>query len=117
MKIVVDGLDECATSEQEEIIEDLQRIKGSVPGACKVLLSCRKVSSVYRLLQDKPTLRLDDHAESVNATISSFVHHGLGSLRQAFDSDIIDELEGQIIAKANGIIPTVHTPTSIANPL
>ena len=107
MKIVVDGLDERATSEQEEIIEDLQRIKGSVPGACKVLLSCRKVPSVFRLLQDKPTLRLDDHAESVNATISSFVHQGLGSLRQAFDSDIIDELEGQIIAKANGIVPTV----------
>ena len=107
MKIVVDGLDERATSEQEEIIEDLQRFKGSVPGACKVLLSSRKVPSVFRLLQNKPTLRLDDHAESVNATISSFVHQGLGSLRQAFDSDIIDGLEGQIIAKANGIIPTV----------
>ena len=107
MKLVVDGLDERATSEQEEIIEDLQRIKGSEPGACKVLLSCRKVPSVFRLLQDKPTLRLDDHAASVNATIFSFVHQGLGSLRQAFDSGIIDELEGQIIAKANGIISTV----------
>ena len=107
MKIVVDGLDERATSEQEEIIEDLQRIKGSVPGAYKVLLSCRKVPSIFRLLQDKPTLRLDDHKESVNATISSFVHKGLRSLRQAFDSDIIDELEGQIIAKANGIMSTI----------
>ena len=104
---MVDGLDERATSEQEEIIEDLQRMKGSVPGACKVLLSCRKVPSVFRLLQDKPTLRLDDHAESVNATIYSFVHQGLRTLRQAFDSNIIDELESEIIAKANGIIPTV----------
>ena len=107
MRVVVDGLDERATSEQEEIIEDLQKIKGSVPGSCKIMLSCRKVPSIFRLLRDKPTLRLDDHAESVNATISSFVHQGLGSLRQAFDIDIIDELEGQIIAKANGIIPTV----------
>ena len=104
---MVDGLDERAASEQEEIIEDLQRMKGCVPGACKVLLSCRKVPSIFKLLQDKPTLRLDDHAASVNATISSFVHQGLGSLRQAFDSDIIDELEGQIITKANGIILAV----------
>ena len=117
MRIVVDGLDERATSEQEEVIEDLQRIKGSVPGACKVLLSCRKTHSLFRLLQDKPTLRLDDHAESVNATISSFVHQGLGSLRQVFDLAIIDELEGQIIAKANGIINTLLTHTSVANPL
>ena len=107
VKIVVDGLDERAPSEQEEIIEDLQRIRGSVPGACKVLLSCRKVPSIFRLLQDKPTLRLDDHAESVNATIYSFVHQGLRSLRQAFDAAIIDELESQILAKANGIISTV----------
>ena len=105
--MVVDGLDERAPSEQEEIIEDLQRIKGSVPGACKVLLSSRKVPSVFRLLQDKPTLRLDDHAENVNTTISSFVHRGLGSLRQAFDASMIGELESQIIAKANGIISTV----------
>lgn len=102
VRIVVDDLDECATSEQEEVIEDLQKIKGSIPGAFKVLLSSRKVPSIFRLLQDKPTLRLDDHAESVNATISSFVHQELGSLRQMFDSAIIDELEGQIIAKANG---------------
>ena len=107
VKIVVDGLDECATGEQEEIIEDLQRIKGSVPGACKILLSCRKLPSIFELLQDKPTLRLDDHAESVNATISSFVHQGLRSLRRKFDSDIIDDLESQIIAKANGTIPVV----------
>ena len=107
VRIVVDGLDESATSEQEEIIGDLLRIKGSVPGACKILLSCRKLPSIFRLLHDKPTLRLDDHTESMNATISSFVHQGLGSLRQKFDSSIIKELEGQIITKANGIIPAV----------
>lgn len=103
VRIVVDGLDECAMSEQEEIIGDLLRIKGSVAGACKTLLSCRKLPSISRLLQDKPTLRLDDHVESVNATISSFVHQRLGSLRRKFDDDLIDELEDQIITKADGI--------------
>ncbi len=74
VRVVVDGLDECAISEQEDIIGDLLSIKGSVPGACKILLSCRKVPSISRLLQEKPTLRLDDHAENVKSTISSFVH-------------------------------------------
>ena len=103
VRIVVDGLDECASSEQEGIIDDLLRIKGPVPGACKILLSCRKLPSIFRLLQGKPTLRLDDHTASVDSTISSFVHRRLGFLRQKFESHIIDELEGQIIAKANGI--------------
>ena len=102
VRIVVDGLDECAPSEQEGIIEDLLRIKGPAPGACKILLSSRKVPLIFKLLQAKPTLRLDDHAESVNSTITSFVHRRLGLLRQNFDSDTVDELEGQIIAKANG---------------
>ena len=99
---MVDGLDECDPSEQDEIIEDLLRIKGPVSEACKILLSSRKLPSISKLLQAKPTLRLDDHAESVNSTISSFVHKRLGSLRQNFDSDIVDELESQVIAKANG---------------
>ena len=103
VKVVVDGLDECAASEQEEIIGDLLKIKGSVPGACKVLLSCRKVPSIFRLLRDKPTIRLDDYIENVKSTISSFVHQRLGSLRQNFDSAIIDDLEGEIMAKANGM--------------
>ena len=102
VRIVVDGLDECSPSEQEEIIEDLLRIRGPVPGACKILLSSRKLPSIFKLLQAKPILRLDDHAESVNTTITSFVHQRLGSLRQNFNPDIIDELKGQIIAKANG---------------
>ena len=102
VRIVIDGLDECAPSEQDGIIEDLLRIKGPVPGACKILLSSRKLPYIFKLLQAKPTLRLDDHVESVNSTIASFVHQRLGSLRQNFNSDMVDELEGQIIAKANG---------------
>ena len=116
VRIVVDGVDESATSEQEEIIADLLRIKGSAPGVCKILLSCRKLPTIFRLLRDKPTLRLDDHTESMNATISSFVRHELGILRQEFDSSILDELEGQIIAKANGMITTVlNVPMKTAN--
>lgn len=42
VRIIVDGLDECAHGDQVEVIDDILRIKGSAPGACKILLSSRK---------------------------------------------------------------------------
>lgn len=102
IRIVVDGLDECPQDEQDEVIEDLLRIRGPVPGACKVLLSSRKHRTISRLLQSKPTVRLDDNAENVNATIASFVQPRLQYLRNKFGSNIIDELGRQLLAKANG---------------
>lgn len=102
IRIVVDGLDECPQDEQDEVIEDLLRIRGPVPGACKVLLSSRKHRNISKLLQSQPTFRLDDNAENINATIASFVQPRLQYLRQAFSSEIIDELGRQLLAKANG---------------
>ena len=102
VRIVVDGLDECPQSDQDEIIQDLLSIKGVTPGACKVLLSSRKLSSISRFLEARPTIRLDDNAGNVNSTISSFVHSQLELLRQKFDPIMIDELGRQILAKANG---------------
>ena len=102
IRIVIDGLDECPQSEQEEIIEDLLRIRGRVSGACKVLFSSRKHRTISKYLQSKPTLRLDDNAENVNATIASFVQPRLQYLRTGFDPIIVDELGSQLLSKANG---------------
>lgn len=108
IRIVVDGLDECPPDEQDEVIEDLLRIRGPVPGACKILLSSRKHRTISKFLQSKPTFRLDDKAENVNATIASFVQPRLQYLRNAFSSDIIDELGHQVLAKANGWSFSAH---------
>ncbi len=108
IRIVVDGLDECPQNEQDEVIEDLLRIRSPVPGACKVLLSSRKQRNISRLLQAKPTFRLDDNAENVNGTIASFVQPRLQYLRNEFDPEIIDELGRQVLSKANGSYSPPH---------
>ncbi len=109
VRIVVDGLDECPQNEQDEVIEDLLRIRSLVPGACKILLSSRKQRNISRLLQAKPTFRLDDNAENVNGAIASFIQPRLQYLRNEFDPEIIDELGHQVLSKANGSYSPSHT--------
>ena len=98
----MDGVDECPQSDHDEIIDDLLRIRGPVTGACKTLLSSRKLPSILNILHMKPTLRMDESYENINLTISSFIRPRLENLRQKFGSEIIDELGRQIVAKANG---------------
>lgn len=102
LRIVVDGLDECLQDDQDEIVQDLLRIKGPAPGACKLLLSSRKHRSISRWLHSKPTIRLDDNIQNVNLTISSFIYPKLQSLRDRFSPAIVDELGNLLLAKANG---------------
>lgn len=102
VRIIVDGLDECAQNEHGEIIEDLLKIKGPTAGACKVLISSRKFTSISKLLRTKAVVRLDDYPDHVNVAISSFVHARLCDLHLRFNTDIVEELGRQIIAKANG---------------
>ena len=102
LRIVVDGIDECRQDDQDEIIEDLLRIKGPVVGSCKLLLSSRKHPSISRWLHSKPTVRLDDNTDHVNSTISSFIRPRLQSLRDRFSPVVVDGLENLLVAKANG---------------
>ena len=103
IRLVVDGLDEWSQIDQEYLVEDLSRIRGPSPGACKILLSSRKTACLNKLLQSKPTVRLDDFVENISSNIASFVHGRLESLRQAFGPELIDELEGEILDRANGM--------------
>lgn len=102
IRIIVDGLDECPESDQLEVVDDLLKIKGPTPGACKVLLSSRNVRSISKNLQTKPFFRLDDNSDIVKVAIASFVHGRLETLREKFNNDIVDKLERQILDKANG---------------
>ena len=102
LRIVIDGLDECLPDDQDEIIQDLLKIKGPAPGACKLLISSRKHRSISRWLHSKPSIRLDDNIENVNATISSFIYPRLQSLRDHFNPATVDDLGKVLLAKANG---------------
>ncbi len=108
VQIMINDLNECASSEQEKILENLLRIKESVSKVCKILLFSRKLSSICKLLQVKSTLQLNDHAESVNSTIMFFIHQRLESLHQNFDFVKIDELKNEIIVKTNNTFDEVY---------
>lgn len=112
IRIVVDGLDEWPSTEQEEVIDDITKMKGSSPGACKVLISSRAISPISKLLETKPRLCLADYPKTVNATIAAFVRSRLDTLRQRFDTSIVDELGAKITQKAKG-----STDSSVANRL
>ena len=101
VRILIDGLDECAQDDQEEILDDLLRIRGPMSGMCKVLFSSRKVPSVTKALQSRPVLALDDYSANIDETISIFVHSRLTALRRDFSHNLIEDLGKQILAKAN----------------
>lgn len=102
VRIIVDGLDEWPSTEQEEVIEELERMKSSSPGACKILVSSRAVSPISKLLEGKVRMCLADYPEIVNDTIAAFVQSRLESLRQRLDTSIVDELGRKVLEKAQG---------------
>ena len=102
LHIVIDGLDECLQDDQDEIMQDLLKIKGPKPGMCKLLVSSRKHRSITRWLHSKPTIRLDDNTDNVNSTISSFIYPQLQPLRNHFNPAIVDDLGNKLLEKANG---------------
>ena len=118
LRIVFDGLDECLQNDQDEIIQDLLRIKGSTPGACKLLFSSQKHRSISRRLHLRPTIRLDDNTENINSTISSFIHPRLQTLRDRFSPAKVDHLENFLLEKADGWVSSmlwIHPLTGLRN--
>ena len=102
VRIIIDGLDECAQNDQEEVLDDLLRIRGPTTGMCKVLFSSRKVPSITKALQTKAILALDDHSANIDESISAFVSSRLMALHRDFPRNLIEDLGKQILAKANG---------------
>ena len=100
VRIVVDGIDESDPSDQRDMLTDLLKMRSL--RSCKILFSSRRQPSISKFLQTKPTIKLENHADSVNNTISCLVHARLGDLRRKFGEGTVNELEGQIIEKADG---------------
>ena len=103
IRLVVDGLDEWSQIDQEDLVKNLFRIRGPSPGACKLLFSSRKTAHLTKLLRSEPAFRLDDYVENITSDIASFVQERLTRLRQTFAPELIDELEGEILKRANGM--------------
>ena len=71
-------------------------------GACKIILSSRNVSPISKLIDSKPTLRLEDCIDNINATIRVFTEQRLENLRGRFRASIVDDLAVKVMDKAKG---------------
>ena len=102
VRFVIDGIDECDLSDQKNLLEDLLKMQSPLLKSCKILFSTRRQHSISKFLQMKPTIKIESYPDNVSNMISSFVHARLGDLRQNFDKTIINQLERQIVEKADG---------------
>ena len=100
VRIIIDGLDEVPQSEQEEIIGEVLRIKGSDSGACKVLFASRRSIPISQMLQDKASINLGESFEHINNQISSFIRSRLSPLCLA--PHFSDEIEHRVVTGAQG---------------
>ena len=102
VRIVVDGLDECSTSDQEECLDHLFRMRDSRLGTLKMLISSRKTALLAKLMKKAQVLRIEDNAQEVNRTVSRFVESLLDNLKSKFSPDTIKYLRQRLQSKANG---------------
>ena len=102
VRVVVDGLDECSEEDQQEVLENVLKLKGRNPGDYKILISSRNLPSLTKVLHNRPTLCLEKNAGHVYGAISAFVSKRLAVLRQNFREALVNELEQRILSKADG---------------
>jgi hypothetical protein len=90
--LVIDGVDECETERQPRLVRLLNRIttRCAISGGsmCKVLISSRFSSVLFKLLQKKPTISLSHESEGLKQAIRRYVAQRLQGL-----NDIIAQLE------------------------
>ena len=109
IRLVVDGLDEWPEIDQEDLVTGLLRIRETSPAECKILFSSRGTVYMHRLLHYRSSnFRLHRYSENINSDIAAFVHQSLNRLRQTFEPELIDELEGLILRTVNGMSLSLH---------
>ena len=102
LRIIVNGLDECPIDDLQEIIDDLLKLRGAVPGACKVLMASRDMRSISKLLQRQSKVELSKYTQCINDDIVTFFNPQLEALAKHLDQNTVDQLRNQIISKAKG---------------
>ena len=102
--IILDGLDECDERDQKSVLTELVALTGP---SCKLLVSSRDGIYISKILRKRPTLSLKDKRKDVDADIRLFVNHSLSELRERFGDTVIDNVEEQVVRKAEGECCTI----------
>ncbi|KAI9674908.1 MAG: hypothetical protein M1822_009011 [Bathelium mastoideum] len=112
--VLVDGIDECNTTEQKYMIEELLTLLSSDPPSytCKILISSRDVPTVSRSLRKKAkaatVLSLSDEEEFLNHAIECFVHLKMSELQDELTEldpagKVSSDIHRMLVEKANGM--------------
>lgn len=111
VRIIIDGLDECELTEIKSILAALQSlVRGSSTlGTFKIAIFSRDLPAIQKALKKPATLCLGEERQAIDSAIQNFVSHELASVRQSLDdleapADALDDLEKQLIQKADGMI-------------
>jgi hypothetical protein len=109
VRIILDGLDECAIETQKRLISFLNRVlaSGNAETVCKMLVSCQDTWNATKLLGRKSTISLDEEKEAVSSAIQGYALARLNEMRSELQEyDITDDdiaySQKAIVAKAEG---------------
>lgn len=113
-RICVDGVDECAETDQSQVILGLLPLARPQEsgGRCKILFTSRDIRSISRHLAKYPTMALSAERSFIEPAIRNFVHESLPDFpdQVAYEGhqDMVNRIEQDIVAKAEGLnIPTM----------
>ncbi|TVY46999.1 Vegetative incompatibility protein [Lachnellula occidentalis] len=103
IRIIVDGLDEYPLSDQRTILNELLSLSKLHGAQCRILFSNRESENINKRLNGRPTISLRDQDVDLKNDIGLYVHAELDRLRGDFGNALIDRIERQIVAKADGM--------------
>jgi hypothetical protein len=109
--MIIDGLDECQTKEQERVLSVLEKIVAAAESSgstvCKVLVPGRAFRSGTKRTQNKHIVSLSDEKDNINNAMAHYCGSQLATLRPKMLEMKITEADWQImqqriITKADG---------------
>lgn len=105
-RIVIDGLDECDSTEQKRIIDQLLALCRNEAIHCSFLVSSRNDSTISKRLRATTTISLRNEQSAIEGDIASFVKGRLNQAVEDWDLSITGSAQGhvekELIRRSNG---------------
>jgi hypothetical protein len=106
-QILVDGLDECDSSSQEQILAELLNYSSASTGISKLLILSRDGGINRKRLRQKPTLSLREESKWLQNDISVFIKGGLELARSEWNFPVselsVTKVEQELLRLSNGM--------------
>src|ERR1700753_660778 len=109
--LIIDGLDECEGIHQRQLLAELRTFLPSPKSAgtdrvdIKILICSRETREISGYLKKVPQVFLTKEKAKVSQDIAIFTKQGLSSLRDRFEATSVEEIEQEVVSKADGEHP------------